>query len=92
MSVGIVVLSQDYPTTSALRVTQVPSPAAFTLYVFLYKDWQNGNQKVHFSKGQTRLNPDGSWQTPITVLAGNAYNVVVSDGITTCVVAQHLSL
>lgn len=91
MPVNIVTLTQDYPTTGALKVTQVPSPEAFTLYVFEYNDWLVGNQSSIYAVGQTGLNPDGSWQDPICVLSGNSFNVVVTNGVTTCVIASHLS-
>ncbi len=91
MAVNVITLSQDYPTAGALTITQVESPEDYTLYAFLYTDWQDGNQAVSYSKGQTGLNADGSWKNPILVLS-DIYNLVVSNGITTCVVAFHLSV
>lgn len=90
MAVNIITLTQDYPTAGALKVTQVPSPETFTLYVFLYSDWQVGNQSSIYAKGQTGLNADGTWQQPVCVLSG-VYNIVVTNGTTTCVIASHLS-
>jgi hypothetical protein len=91
MSVNIITLTQDYPTAGTLKVTQVRSPETFTLYVFLYSDWIVGNQSSIYAKGQTGLNPDGTWQDPICVLSG-VYNAVVTNGTTTCVIASHLSI
>lgn len=91
MTVSVITLNQDFPTVAALQVTQVQHPEGYTLYLFLYSDWQIGNQSSIYAKGQTSLNADGSWQTPICVLEGT-YNVVVTNGVTTCVIASHLSI
>jgi hypothetical protein len=61
MSLGPTTLTQNYPTTNFLKVTQVSNPEEYTLYLFLYSDWQVGKQATSFSKGQTQLNSDAAF-------------------------------
>jgi hypothetical protein len=83
-----VAVNQDYPTANALLVTQV-SPAAYTLYVFEYADWQTGNQAPSYADGQSAINSDGTWATTLYLIAGT-YTVVIRNSTTTVVIAQHL--
>ena len=86
-----VTLSQNYPTTGALTVTEVTSPQLYTLYVFLTSDWSVGRQATSYAQGQTALNPNGTWQSPIYVPSG-IYTIVVISSTSVTVIASSLSV
>jgi hypothetical protein len=86
-----ITVNQNYPTTNALKVTQVSSPATYTLYIYFYTDWQIGNQATNYSVGQTGLNSDGTWINNIVVVPG-VYNIVINNGSTSVVISSNLSI
>ena len=89
MTVYPVALNQNYPTSNALKVTQVPLPATYTLYVFEYADWQTGNQSSSYAVGQSALYANGTWVTTLYLLAGT-YTIVIRSNSTAVVIAAHL--
>lgn len=88
---SVVTINNNYPTSNALSVTERPHPNLYTLYIFMYSDWQIGNQSTSYAVGQTALNTDGSWVDSINVIPG-AYTIVISNGSTTVVIAQNLTV
>src|SRR6266702_4039782 len=80
LSSNLVNLTQDFGKPGALAPTAIPDPADYTMYVFLSSDWQTGNRGIAYAKGQTGLNPNGSWRSPITVSHGT-YHVVAFQAL-----------
>jgi len=87
----ITILDENQGSPNALKVTQVSSPENYILYVFDSQDWQNGNQNVPYSLGQTGLNHNGTWQSKIEVLPGT-YHIVISNGTQTIVISPFLAV
>lgn len=87
----LVTLNQDYGHAGALAFTAVPDPQDYTVYAFLSADWQTGNQRTAYAKGQSGLNPNGTWQTTIIVAPG-VYNIVALNGTNTYLIAVYLTV
>ena len=81
--------SENQGAPNALKITQVTSPEKYVLYVFDSQDWQNGNQSVSYSLGQTGLNPNGTWQSKIEVMYGT-YHIVIVGATQTIVISPFL--
>jgi hypothetical protein len=87
----IVILDENQGAPNALKITQVTSPEKYVLYVFDSQDWQNGNQSVSYSLGQTGLNPNGTWQSKIEVMYGT-YHIVIVGATQTIVISPFLEV
>lgn len=66
----------------------VANPQLYTLSFYLSTDWTNGNRTAPYEKGQTGLNPDGSWKTQFSLPSG-MYTAVLWNGNTTIVLTQN---
>jgi hypothetical protein len=84
----VINLTQNTPTTNALKVTQVVNPAAFTLYVYLSSDWQAGNTDTSQAIASTQLDSSGNWLTAILPLTPGTYHIVIRDSLGTVQVIQ----
>jgi hypothetical protein len=73
-------LTQNTPTANALKVTSVPDPANWTLYLYHSSDWQTGNTETYQAVASTQLEASGNWLfTPLSVTSGT-YHVVIRNG------------
>jgi hypothetical protein len=71
--------------------TGIPNPDTYILSVYSASDWTNGNRSTAYAKGQTGLNPDGSWKNSIFVLSG-IYTIVLRNQTTTIVIAPNYTV
>ena len=71
----VVSLTQDTGGSDALRVTSVTDPQNYQLQVYFSADWIAGRNAVPDAIGQSALDANGRWLSPVAVTTGT-YHVI----------------
>ncbi len=74
----LIPLDHNWHGVDLLRVTQTPTPRAYTLYVYAATDWEENRREPGYAVGSSALDARGRWLRTIEVTPGKYHVVLLS--------------